>query len=172
MSAAVTIAVPKGRILKPLAALLARAGIASDVLLADDRALIRVADHEGRFLLLKPDDVPTYVEYGAADLGVCGRDVLGEREGELYQPLDLGIGKCRMVVAAPAGTVFQIVFWPARDEGNAANVSSVRWRPSSVAIVPGCTAHARCPAARPRRSSSTANRMLAVFDWPYDANLS
>jgi ATP phosphoribosyltransferase len=103
VSAAVTIAVPKGRILKPLAALLARAGIASDVLLADDRALIRVADHEVRFLLLKPDDVPTYVEYGAADLGVCGRDVLGEREGDLYQPLDLGIGKCRMVVAGPVG---------------------------------------------------------------------
>ena len=54
-----------------------------------------------RFLLLKPDDVPTYVEYGAADLGVSGRDVLLERRYDLYQPLDLGIGRCRMVVAAP-----------------------------------------------------------------------
>ena len=56
-----------------------------------------------RFLLLKPDDVPTYVEYGAADLGVCGRDVLLERESDLLVPLDLGIGRCRMVVAAPNG---------------------------------------------------------------------
>jgi ATP phosphoribosyltransferase len=47
--------------------------------------------------------VPTYVEYGAADLGVCGRDVLLERGSDVYQPVDLGIGKCRMVVAAPIG---------------------------------------------------------------------
>ncbi len=101
----VTIAVPKGRVLKPLAALLARAGLPADVLLADDRALIRsVGSKNVRFLLLKPDDVPTYVEYGAADLGVCGRDVLVERESELYQPVDLGIGKCRMVVAGPVGS--------------------------------------------------------------------
>ncbi len=101
--AALTIAVPKGRILKPLAALLSRAGIAADALLADDRALIRVVGDELRFLLLKPDDVPTYVEYGAADLGVCGRDVLDEREAQLYRPIDLGIGVCRMVVAGPVG---------------------------------------------------------------------
>jgi ATP phosphoribosyltransferase len=109
----ITIAVPKGRVLKPLAALLARAGVPAEVLLADDRALIRTvtcADSEPRgltcglrFLLLKPDDVPTYVEYGACDLGVCGRDVLVERGSELYQPIDLGIGKCRMVVAGPVG---------------------------------------------------------------------
>jgi ATP phosphoribosyltransferase len=53
--------------------------------------------------LLKPDDVPTYVEYGAADLGVCGRDVLMERTCDLYQPLDLGVGICRMVVAGVSG---------------------------------------------------------------------
>ena len=53
--------------------------------------------------LLKPDDVPTYVEYGAADLGVCGRDILLERDYDLYAPLDLGIGRCRMVVAGKPG---------------------------------------------------------------------
>jgi ATP phosphoribosyltransferase len=53
--------------------------------------------------LLKPDDVPTYVEYGAADAGVCGRDVLMERTCDLYQPLDLGVGRCRMVVAGVVG---------------------------------------------------------------------
>jgi ATP phosphoribosyltransferase len=56
-------------------------------------------------LLLKPDDVPTYVEYGVADLGISGRDVLLERRYDLYQPLDLGVGKCRMVVAGPEGAI-------------------------------------------------------------------
>jgi ATP phosphoribosyltransferase len=104
-----TIAVPKGRILQPLAKLLARAGIESAPLLANDRTLIRQATPDLRFLLLKPDDVPTYVEYGAADLGVCGRDVLDERESDVYRPLDLGIGRCRMIVAGLAGA--------RRDEG-------------------------------------------------------
>jgi len=97
------IALPKGRILKTLAPLLDRAGIDPAPLLADDRTLIREGGANVRFLLLKPDDVPTYVEYGAADLGVCGRDVLVERACDLYQPLDLGIGRCRMVVAGVAG---------------------------------------------------------------------
>ena len=97
-----TIAVPKGRVLKTLAALFTRAGIESGALLADDRTLIRHVPGDLRFLLLKPDDVPTYVEYGAADLGVCGRDVLDERASDLLRPLDLGIGRCRMVVAGLA----------------------------------------------------------------------
>ncbi len=96
-----TIAVPKGRVLKSLAALFGRAGVDSAALLAEDRTLIRGAG-DARFLLLKPDDVPTYVEYGAADLGVCGRDVLDERASDLLRPLDLGIGRCRMVVAGLA----------------------------------------------------------------------
>ena len=105
MSRALTIAVPKGRILTPLAALLGRAGMDAHDLLTDDRTLIR--DVGGvRFLLLKPDDVPTYVEYGVADLGVCGRDVLVERASEVYQPLELGIGRCRMIVAGLAAKPF------------------------------------------------------------------
>ena len=98
-----TIAVPKGRVLKSIAKLLTKAGIDAEPLLTDDRTLIRQVSSDLRFLLLKPDDVPTYVEYGAADLGVCGRDVLIERASELYQPLDLRMGKCRMVVAAAMG---------------------------------------------------------------------
>jgi ATP phosphoribosyltransferase len=94
------VAVPKGRILPKLAKRLTSIGLDPTVLLADDRTLVRDDPHTGlRFLLLKPDDVPTYVEYGAADLGVVGRDVLLEREYDLYAPLDLGIGVCRMVVA-------------------------------------------------------------------------
>lgn len=95
----VVIAVPKGRILTPLARRLEAAGIDPSPLLEDDRKLVREVEGGARFLLLKPDDVPTYVEYGAADLGVVGRDVLLERGYDLYAPVDLGIGVCRMVVA-------------------------------------------------------------------------
>lgn len=115
-----TIALPKGRTIRPVAALLARAGVTagddtqggavrslSDALSDDSRALVRrvrFGEHRLDILLLKPDDVPTYVEYGTADLGVCGRDVLFEREVDVYQPLDLGIGRCRLVVAGRVGT--------------------------------------------------------------------
>jgi ATP phosphoribosyltransferase len=93
-------AIPKGRVLSQLAKRLSPLGVDRNVLLADDRTLVRDDPTTGvRFLLLKPDDVPTYVEYGSADLGIVGRDVLLEREYDLYAPLDLGIGICRMVVA-------------------------------------------------------------------------
>ena len=102
--APIVVALPKGRILTVLAPLLQRAGVDTTSITADDRSLIReTPDGALRFLLIKPDDVPTYVEYGAADLGVCGRDVLLERASGVYQPVDLGIGRCRMVVAAPIG---------------------------------------------------------------------
>lgn len=100
--ASLLVALPKGRLLKPIAHLFALAGVDTNPLLADDRRLVREVGGM-RFLLLKPDDVPTYVEYGAADLGVCGRDVLLERSCDVYQPLDLGLGRCRMVVAGRVG---------------------------------------------------------------------
>jgi ATP phosphoribosyltransferase len=113
-----TIALPKGRSLKPVAKLLARAGVVStmsslplpEALSDDSRALVRTArfgDHPIELLLLKPDDVPTYVEYGTADLGVCGRDVLVEREVDVYQPVDLGIARCRLVVAGRVGVAVE-----------------------------------------------------------------
>ncbi len=83
-----TMALPKGRVLRAVAPLLERAGVDTAALLAggDDRSLIREAPAAGlRFLLLKPDDVPTYVEYGAADVGICGRDVLMEKASDLYR---------------------------------------------------------------------------------------
>jgi ATP phosphoribosyltransferase len=108
------IAVPKGRVLPKLAKRLEPLGVDPSVLLADDRTLVREDPKTGlRFLLLKPDDVPTYVEYGAADLGVVGRDVLLEREYDLYAPLDLGIGICHMAVcgkseAAASGRTLRV----------------------------------------------------------------
>ncbi len=108
--APITIAVPKGRVTRALAPFFERAGIDPQTLLADDRRLIRVSpDGRFRFMLLKPDDVPTYVEYGTAELGVSGRDVLRERRYDLYQPLDLGVGRCRMVVAGRPNTVVPAV---------------------------------------------------------------
>lgn len=98
------IAVPKGRILHALAPLLERAGIDATPLFENDRRLVRPSkDGALSWVFLKPDDVPTYVEYGAADIGVSGRDTLLERKHELYTPVDLGIGRCRLVVAAPRG---------------------------------------------------------------------
>ncbi|HJL21934.1 MAG TPA: ATP phosphoribosyltransferase, partial [Polyangiaceae bacterium LLY-WYZ-15_(1-7)] len=94
------VAVPKGRVLEQLVPRFERVGFDVGVLTKKSRKLIREDAKRGlRFLLLKPDDVPTYVEYGAADLGVVGRDVLLEREYDLYAPLDLGIGRCRLAVA-------------------------------------------------------------------------
>ncbi|MCB9657891.1 MAG: ATP phosphoribosyltransferase [Sandaracinaceae bacterium] len=99
------IAVPKGRVLKQLVPRFQRAGIDTTALTEDSRQLIRRDKRRGvSFLLLKPDDVPTYVEYGAADVGVVGRDVLLEREYDLYAPIDLGIGRCKMMVCGVPGS--------------------------------------------------------------------
>jgi ATP phosphoribosyltransferase len=98
------VAVPKGRILDALGPVLERASIDPGPLRANDRRLMRPSpDGALLWVFLKPDDVPTYVEYGAADLGVSGRDTLLERRHDLYTPVDLGIGRCRLVVASPRG---------------------------------------------------------------------
>ncbi len=93
-----TLALPKGRLLDPALALLAGMGIRG--IEPDSRRLL-VADEEAglRFILLKPADIPTYVEYGAADLGVVGKDILLEQQPDVYEPVDLGFGFCRLVVA-------------------------------------------------------------------------
>ena len=100
-----TIALPKGRILEETLPLLARAGLEPAEDPETSRRLIIGSSREGvRFVIVRPTDVPTYVEYGAADLGVAGKDVLLEHGGEgLYQPIDLKIGRCRLVVAAKRG---------------------------------------------------------------------
>jgi len=99
-----TLALSKGRILEDSAPLLARLGLAPKSGL-DDRALrLPSRDRDVELLIIRPADVPTYVEHGAADLGIVGKDVLMEHGGDgLYEPLDLGFAKCRLVVAAPRG---------------------------------------------------------------------
>ena len=97
------LALPKGRILDEAAALFARAGYDLSPVKGDNRKLIHACG-ELTVLVLRSSDVPTYVAHGAADLGVAGKDVLIEHGGEgLYQPLDLNIAKCRMMVAVPEG---------------------------------------------------------------------
>ena len=101
----VTLALAKGRIFEETLPLLAAAGIEPLEDAERSRKLILATKNAGlRLILVRAADVPTYVQYGAADLGVAGRDILAEHGGQgLYQPLDLGIARCRMAVAAPEG---------------------------------------------------------------------
>ncbi|MDR0735468.1 MAG: ATP phosphoribosyltransferase [Zoogloeaceae bacterium] len=101
----ITIALSKGRIFEETLPLLAAAGIVPDESPEASRKLVIGSNRPGvRLVIVRASDVPTYVQYGAADLGVAGKDVLIEHGGAgLYQPLDLNIARCRMVVAAPEG---------------------------------------------------------------------
>ena len=96
-----TLALPKGRLFRPALELLRRTGV-TGIPADDSRRLIFTDQARGlRVLALKPADVPTYVEYGAADLGIVGKDILSEQEPDVYEPLDLGFGFCQLVVAEP-----------------------------------------------------------------------
>ena len=105
MSQQLTLALSKGRIFEETVPLLQAAGIS----VAEDpeksrKLIIGTNDPQVRVIIVRATDVPTYVQYGAADFGVAGKDVLLEHGGEgLYQPIDLNIAKCRMSVAVQAG---------------------------------------------------------------------
>ncbi|MFN3398410.1 MAG: ATP phosphoribosyltransferase [Sulfurimicrobium sp.] len=101
----ITIALSKGRIFEETTPLLAAAGIVPHDDPETSRKLILDTNHaDVRLIIVRASDVPTYVQYGAADLGIAGKDVLHEHGGDgLYQPLDLQIAKCRMMVAVPQG---------------------------------------------------------------------
>lgn len=106
-----TIAIAKGRLQGGALELLARAGLYEPTQEPSSRRLA-IEDENGRFrfIFVKPMDVPVYVEHGIADCGIVGRDVLLESEADLLQPLTLDIGRCRIVVAAPAD-------WPRNRHG-------------------------------------------------------
>ena len=103
MNNALTIALSKGRIFKETLPLLAAAGIEP----VDDpetsrKLILDTSDAAVKLVIIRAADVPIYVEYGAADVGVAGKDVLLEHGGNgLYEPLDLGIARCRLMVAGP-----------------------------------------------------------------------
>jgi ATP phosphoribosyltransferase len=101
----ISIALSRGRIFEETAPLLARVGIRPKEAPETSRKLVIGTNRAGvRLIIVRASDTPTYVQYGGADLGVAGKDVLVEHGGEgLYQPVDLGIARCRMMVAVPGG---------------------------------------------------------------------
>lgn len=95
-----TLALPTGRIFEETQALLERCGIQVSREAVDGRKLyFETANGEATLLLAKDRDVPTYVAHGVAQVGIVGKDVLSEQQVDVYEPLDLGMGRCRMVVA-------------------------------------------------------------------------
>ncbi|HEX2531406.1 MAG TPA: ATP phosphoribosyltransferase [Burkholderiaceae bacterium] len=105
MERQLTLALSKGRIFEETLPLLEAAGITvSEGPETSRKLILPTNDPNVRVIIVRASDVPTYVQYGAADFGVAGKDVLYEHGGEgLYQPIDLNIAKCRMSVAVPAG---------------------------------------------------------------------
>jgi len=102
MNKTLTIALSKGRLAEQAIELLEKAGYNCEAAKEKTRKLILEDQRTGmRFIMAKPADVPTYVEYGAADIGVVGKDTLLEEGRQLYEVIDLGFGACRMCVCGP-----------------------------------------------------------------------
>ena len=103
----ITVAIARGRLLNEASLLLKKAGFSVGEILNDSRRLIFEYPEDGiKALIIRPTDVPAYVEYGAADCGIVGKDTLIEEKHDLYEPLNLHIGKCKLVVAARKGFDF------------------------------------------------------------------
>lgn len=97
-----TIALSKGTLLKPTLELFQKSGMPVEGVEEDSRAMVFSFEEEKmRYIMCRPTDVPTYVEQGAADLGIVGKDVIVEQRKDVYELLDLGYGYCRFVVAVP-----------------------------------------------------------------------
>lgn len=92
----------RGRLFEEAVVLFKKTDIDLSKVLDDTRKLIfEFKEYQLKILIVRPTDVPTYVEYGAADCGIVGKDTMMEENYNLYEPLDLGIGKCKLIVAAP-----------------------------------------------------------------------
>jgi ATP phosphoribosyltransferase len=99
-----TVALSKGKLIESALELFRRAGYETAELAGESRRLVFACPEiDMTFLIVRPSDVPTYVEYGGADAGIVGKDVLLEQESDVYEPLDLGFGACRISVAALKG---------------------------------------------------------------------
>ncbi len=103
MKSGLTIALPKGRLFQQAVTLLEKIHCGAQGLGEGRRLVFEAAEQRRRFLILRPVDIPTYVEYGAADVGIVGKDVIEEADRDVYEPLDLKFGRCRLVVAQPGG---------------------------------------------------------------------
>jgi len=102
MKDTVTVALPKGRLLNPSMELFRKLGLLPHGLQDNSRKLLfEHHKHRMRMMFVRAMDVPTYVEYGAAEIGIVGKDALLEQEPDVYEPLDLRFGACRIIVAGP-----------------------------------------------------------------------
>lgn len=102
-TASLRLAIPRGNLFEPTLDLLEKVGFKVGELRENDRKLVFETGEGRAIITTRPADVPTYVEYGASDVGIVGKDVLLEYRRNVYELLDLGYGKCRIVFAAPAG---------------------------------------------------------------------
>lgn len=101
----ITIALPKGKLFKKSVDMLAKVGYGAENVVEDSRKLVISNDEtKVRFIIAKTVDVPTYVEYGAADIGIIGKDVLNEQGKDVVELLDLNFGRCRLMMAVPEAT--------------------------------------------------------------------
>ena len=101
-----TIALPKGKLFDKSVKILAKVGYAAENVVEDSRKLVITNEEtKVRFIIVKTMDLPTYVEYGAADIGIIGKDVLIEQDKDVYELLDMGYGKCHLMMALPAAKV-------------------------------------------------------------------
>jgi ATP phosphoribosyltransferase len=97
-------AIPRGNLLTPTLDLLEKVGFEVGEVRENDRKLVFLVGEGREIIATRPSDVPTYVEYGAADVGIVGKDVLLEHKRDVYELLDLGYGRCRIVYAVPEGS--------------------------------------------------------------------
>lgn len=135
----ITIAISKGRMQDDALALLAQAGVQlSPESLASRKLAIEDGNGDYKFIFVKPADVPVYVEHGIADCGIVGRDVLLETEADVLLPLDLGIARCRLVVAAKDEHVITRAFGMLRVATKYARIASSHFgsRGIPVEIIP------------------------------------
>ena len=111
MAQMLTVALPKGRLGDKVYNLLESVGYDCSEIREDGRKLVFENPASGvRYLLVKPSDVTIYVEHGAADVGIVGKDILEESRPDVYELLDLGIGRCRMAVAARSDAFRSVCF--------------------------------------------------------------
>lgn len=102
MQQELTIALPKGKLFDKAANLLKKVGFEAEGLSENSRKLVIANETLAiRFIITKTVDLPTYVEYGAADIGIIGKDILAEEHKDVYELLDLGFGRCRLMMAVP-----------------------------------------------------------------------
>jgi len=100
MKKPIKIAVPKGYLFEPCVEILKKAGYDTDPLMVKDRRLFIYSENDSiQYIISRPMDVPVYVEYGACDIGFSGKDVLVEKESDVYELMDLKCGKCRVILA-------------------------------------------------------------------------